>query len=568
MIGHENKEISQEEVTKILEEAVDYAASCVQLGCTQFAKLEEHVEEKQILISDTLNFFRNKKNPSSALLRIDPNIILYYSQKIIEMSRQYSLGNCGEIACLIFSYIAEHYPKVKISIVDIKNGDHRVTMANLPKTYNFRDTETLENAMVCDGWNAWASIHKMYILPKNLFHYNRKYIWIPKENPEKSELYYCHEGKLEIVSILNKKQLKKDLDLLFTGRDKELLHPNIIRKLITGNGGHRPIGIIYPAREYKKLLKNYCQSRDGHHCEDLKDHHILEECGSSDLLHDKNYKQKMVDIFLAKIESLIEILEIYKKEILSDEKSSISKEKISLLDKKGEELRCMIKASNSENLSSENYFTLKKELERILYETFDGIMRYAASVEMSAKEATIKFYYHIKQLEKIYIGKKETIFLLFIARMNLFKETVERFKLELLEIKKQLNEQEAQVIEIITEKLKFANQLIGDLSRTIEDYQNKDVSEKNYYTWMSEFLVIFESRLADVEKLGNFDENELSVLKKYDSQIKDARIAFRNHLMEITVDLNEFLESGKVKLEDRIEVDADKEYFPRPLNKI
>jgi len=371
------------------------------------------------------------------------------------------------------------------------------------------------------------------------------------------------------VPIINKEQLKKDMDLLFTGRDKELLHPNIIRKLITENGGHRPIDVIYPAREYKKLLKNYKHymlSISGgdchyHHCEDLKDSHILVEEINSDLLHNKNYKQKMIGIFLAKIESLVEILEIYKKEILSDDKSSISKEKIKMLDQEKEALVSIIEACNPEDLSNKNYITLKKELENVLSEAYNRIMRYVASLEALTKEATNKFYHHIKQLETMYVGKKD-IFLLFIARMNLLKETVARFKLELFEIKKQLNKQEIKVSEIINEKLKFVNLLIESLSKTIEDYQNKDVSKENHYTLMLEFSSKFKSQLNKVKVLGNFNDTELSILKKYGAQIEDARIAIESHLMELNIGSDEILESGKVKLEDdKIEVAENKEYF-------
>jgi hypothetical protein len=489
-------------------------------------------------------------------------------------SEIYSLGNCGEIAAHAFLYIAKHYPFVNVNFAYIRNGDHVFVIVHLPKGYNFDEKKSLGNAYICDPWSAWASIHELDEIPeaKDLSFFNRKYLWIKKEGSEERELYYCNEDILEIVPIRDKEKLKEDLNLLFDKERKALLHPTIINTLITKNGGHRPQGIVYPAKTYKKTLKNYVSLKMEYHtCADLKKYQIPEVLFNSDLFQDKHYKKRMLDIFLAKMESISKILEIYQLALIEIQKNTLSsglsifEGKINAIKDQAIALSEIIEKYNRESICDEDYFTLKEKLGNILKNELAKIHPLSKFSKNELKEvkesqlieiqkAQILLRNNVMNLEDIFHSKSEMTNI-FIAMINSIKDITNHFREELLEMKKNIHTNSHKKYDIIMNKILLVDTFNKNLSDIIQN--PSELLKKNHFTLFVELRGKIKHQCALASQLANFSESELKPFYKtpIQIQINDAREALQKQFQDfLKQSANDFLSSGKVELSSPIEL--------------
>ena len=523
MLRH--NEVSQEDLSKICYEAVDYATSYIQLGMTQHAQLGKEVDARTQMIHHSISEIQAHKIPAgsySDIIRIDPDEKIYTLNKEIELIKKYSLGNCLELAKLAFDYIVKCYPMIQATLCRIKNGDHVFVILNLPPEYNLKDEKSLDSAMICDAWSAWSVIRKLKTLPSNkeLDQYNRSYLWVEKT----SQLYYCNDGNIEIVNVLDEIALKKNLNILFKDSNSELIHPKKVHQLITNNGGHHPAGVVYPAIEYKNSLKNFRGYYEG--------------IQSIKLTHERDFvrtSSKSIALQESKEGKIKAFYNIDKKPVSKEfEKKQLEHLKLIFPNKRGDSsiIKDEIKVGEIVRLCGDAKPA----------QLFISIDNLSDKHEMS--EIINSEYFQNEE----YIHRMIDVFLL---KDNILMESVERFKLELIEMMKNLDPSSLQKRALISHKIILANGLISELANAIDKYRLLKSTNGDYYKTKYSLQNVLHEQIDKVGRLEHFTKKELKLFEKskLHQQLQDARVALRHHINELVQNPETLLASSQRAIE-------------------
>jgi hypothetical protein len=498
----QDRKISEEELIKICYDAVDYAVSHVAMGFTQFAKESKETSEQSLFAKTGITYVRQiAKDPD--ILRVEPDDEVNRHDQMVKLSQKYSLGNCAELAWLTFLYIFEKAPQLTTSILSIAEGDHIFAMTNLPPSYDVNQPKTLKSAIVVDAWGAWTLIRQLDDLPKENFEsYERQYIWISSS----SDLYYCYNGKFELVPVKDKIKLKEDLDVLLKDQDSRLMHPALVKKIITNNGGHRPNGMVYHAAYLKKDLKNYLAYYVGIRkikFESSKKEITFSDIKKQEIILQKIDKEKILAHYMVK--DILQSVEIDKKDL---------------------------------NLFSFDFFDNKTQLD---FKTYPEIVKEVTAKCPGAIPAKIQHKIEDLQSHQYLVELTNSKFLrskqhkavlvdVFFEKIAILESAIKEF---ISDIKKINESPDEEVNKFLADKIVLATNELIKLNSLKSKFAS--LSKEHYLHIKTLTQDSLSNHLEALNKIDHFNSDQLKLMEKnkLDRKVKIARIKLRDTAMQL-----------------------------------
>lgn len=157
MQSFESKEIMSIE-KDLATRALKFARSIIWAGSTDLAanaySLEDHAEVHNFILKLRHKIGKYPISPTSTIDSHAVQKVFNYFERSVESFKQYSLGNCGDLAMFALLYVLQNGPiNINAEIFQIIEGDHHFLVIGRDPKSDPKKPETWgKNAYICDPW--------------------------------------------------------------------------------------------------------------------------------------------------------------------------------------------------------------------------------------------------------------------------------------------------------------------------------------------------------------------------------------------------------------------------------
>jgi hypothetical protein len=297
------------------------------------------------------------------------------------------------------------------------------------------------------------------------------------------------------------------------------LHPTLVKKIITNNGGHRPVGVVYPAEHYRSTLKNYYQYYEGiTKIKFLKNNENFEDAKPS------------VDTFMLKQISpaLLQIAYLNESKILT----------VIELNPKDLKFYQTAMFEESKTLNIKDHLKLINELVTkcpgATAPKFNHVIEDFSKEHILTEHLTTESFQHKKN--------KQALINIFLAKIDILQFAIREFKKELETIVKN-SDIAAAASAILSAKIETAQYQLLNLSRIEDQYTDSKIINHNYLPLKENAQNKLKDCLDEVGKLEFFSQEQLKIFQKskFITIIKDSRIAFRGVIKNLGIHPGELI---------------------------